>query len=156
MTQGRKVVSARWRALALVLVGVMVGLFLLAPASAHIGTPKHLWKTHIKPKTDARYVQDKIFYRRSAQQSVGVGLFDAVNVSCPPGTLVVGGGMAGSVQGVGLEQSGPTVTGATTTFTGWHINVFNSSSATRTWRAYVICVQADRINADYNSGDTAS
>lgn len=47
----------RWRAIALLATGMVIGVVMLAtPAGAHVGgTVGHLWKDHIKPKTDPRY-----------------------------------------------------------------------------------------------------
>lgn len=45
-----------WRGLALLVVGGVMAANLISPAIAHIGTPNHLWKQHIKPKADDRYV----------------------------------------------------------------------------------------------------
>ncbi len=47
-------VSARWRALSLILIGLVAGTLLLTPAGAHIGTPSHLWKKHLKAKVTAQ------------------------------------------------------------------------------------------------------
>jgi hypothetical protein len=38
-------------------IGVLLGAALITPALAHYGTLGHLWKEHIRPKADARYVQ---------------------------------------------------------------------------------------------------
>jgi hypothetical protein len=47
----------RWRAAALVAIGIAVGVAMTAtPVVGHItGSVAHLWNAHIKPKTDARY-----------------------------------------------------------------------------------------------------
>ena len=49
----------RWRAVALLAVGVTIGVSMVAtPAGAHVGgTVSHLWDQHIKPKADERYVK---------------------------------------------------------------------------------------------------
>ena len=51
----------RWRAASLLAVGAVIGMVMVAtPAGAHVGgTVSHLWNQHIKPKTDARYVNVK-------------------------------------------------------------------------------------------------
>jgi hypothetical protein len=48
--------ARRWRAVALVAIGVAVGTTMTAtPVYSHVGgSVQHLWK-HLKPKTDARY-----------------------------------------------------------------------------------------------------
>jgi hypothetical protein len=50
-------VSGRWRTIALVAVGVALGVTLAAPpVSSHVGgSVNHLWSAHIRPKADARY-----------------------------------------------------------------------------------------------------
>ena len=54
-----KRVSRRWRTVAVLAVGVLVGVALAAgPAQGHFGTVKHLWNHHIKPKADARYINN--------------------------------------------------------------------------------------------------
>ncbi|HEX6132187.1 MAG TPA: hypothetical protein VF044_10675 [Actinomycetota bacterium] len=41
------------------LAGVVIGALQLTPVGAHVsGTVAHLWRDHIRPKTDARYVRD--------------------------------------------------------------------------------------------------
>jgi hypothetical protein len=47
----------RWRAVALLAIGALIGVVMVAtPAGAHVGgTVGHLWKDHIKPRADARY-----------------------------------------------------------------------------------------------------
>ncbi len=42
------------------ILGVAVGSVLVAPAGAHVSRSlTHLWGDHIKPKTDARYVESQ-------------------------------------------------------------------------------------------------
>jgi hypothetical protein len=46
----------RTRAVALLLLGVLIGTLLITPAGAHVGDQvSHLWKKHIRPKADDRY-----------------------------------------------------------------------------------------------------
>jgi hypothetical protein len=41
------------------LAGVLIGALQLTPVGAHVsGTITHLWRDHIRPKADARYVRD--------------------------------------------------------------------------------------------------
>lgn len=65
-----RVVSTKWRALALLLVGLLAGSLLLGTASAHIGSFQHL-KTHFYTKAKA----NKLFKDK-----------------CPPGTTKEAGG----------------------------------------------------------------
>ena len=51
--------TSRWRLAALLAVGVAVGIAIAAtPAASHIGSVTHLWNHHIKPRADARYVNE--------------------------------------------------------------------------------------------------
>jgi hypothetical protein len=54
---GTKQVSHRWRAVALVAIGVAFGSTLTAtPVYSHVGgTVTHLWTKHIRPQADKRY-----------------------------------------------------------------------------------------------------
>ena len=47
----------RWRSIALLAIGIVIGVAMTAtPVSAHVGSNvTHLWKTHLRPKADARY-----------------------------------------------------------------------------------------------------
>lgn len=45
-----------WRGLALLVVAGVMLANLISPAIANIGTVNHLWKQHIRPKADARYL----------------------------------------------------------------------------------------------------
>ncbi len=62
--------SSRWRALALLLMGLVGGTLLLGPASAHLGTPSHLWRNHIKPKVKA--LGDNRWVRNQGTMSLSV------------------------------------------------------------------------------------
>lgn len=45
------------RRVMMVLVGIFVGIALVSPSLGHIGaSARHLWKQHIRPKADGRYV----------------------------------------------------------------------------------------------------
>jgi hypothetical protein len=52
----RRIWPKGWRAIVLLLVGSVMGANLIAPAVAHVAGWNHNWTTHIKPRTDARYV----------------------------------------------------------------------------------------------------
>jgi len=65
-------VSRRWRTTAVLALGVVVGVVLMAtPAASHIGSVTHLWNTHIKPKADARYLQRTIQAGRTVRGTIG-------------------------------------------------------------------------------------
>lgn len=48
-----------WRAVALLAAGMVLGVAIVGtPAGAHVkGTASHLWRKHIRPKTDKRYAR---------------------------------------------------------------------------------------------------
>ena len=80
-----KRVSRRWRAAAVLAVGIAIGVVMVAtPAASHIGSFTHLWNTHIKPKTDARYsrvltIQNSgvVGFNQTAYTSIGGGTYKA-------------------------------------------------------------------------------
>jgi len=46
----------RWKAVALISTGIMIGVVLVgSPAGAHVSSWAHNWTAHIKPRADARY-----------------------------------------------------------------------------------------------------
>ena len=51
--------SRRWRTVAILVAGIAIGTTLTAtPVYSHVGgTVGHLWKKHIRPKADTRYVR---------------------------------------------------------------------------------------------------
>jgi hypothetical protein len=54
-----KRVSRRWRTATLLAVGILIGVAVAAsPATGHFGSIKHLWNKHIKPRADARYINN--------------------------------------------------------------------------------------------------
>ena len=60
MEEKKKRVSRRWRTTAVLALGVVIGTVLVAtPAGSHIGSVTHLWKNHIRPKADKRYLRYK-------------------------------------------------------------------------------------------------
>jgi hypothetical protein len=52
-------IERRWRLVALLATGIVIGVAMVGtPAGAHVGgTVNHLWN-HLKPKADARYVNE--------------------------------------------------------------------------------------------------
>jgi hypothetical protein len=90
-------------------IGLVMGVIIAAPpVGAHVGgTVQHLWRDHIRPKADARYVNDRLS-AVSSNALAGTELFgdgignDNFNcegneacqlaVTCPAGDLVVNGG----------------------------------------------------------------
>jgi hypothetical protein len=72
-------------------VAIVVGSW-LQPASAHIGTPGHLWTKHLRPKADLRYLQNSKVYV-SPEFSLGALADLSVTRLCPPGMQAIGGGV---------------------------------------------------------------
>jgi hypothetical protein len=49
--------GSRWRAVALLALGITLGVALTAsPATSHVASWAHNWTKHIRPKADARYL----------------------------------------------------------------------------------------------------
>jgi hypothetical protein len=75
---------------------VLVIVFLvgswLQPATAHLGTPTHLWTAHLRPKADLRYLQNTRVYV-SPQFTLGAAGDLSVTRLCPPGWQAIGGGV---------------------------------------------------------------
>lgn len=98
-----------------------------------------------------------VVIKRSALGSVGAGNNQAIEVKCPAGQFAVGGGMAGVVNGVSVLHSYPS--DGTGSFaaghSAWTVSVNNASGITRTYRAYVACVKAAKLNSNYSAGDPA-
>jgi hypothetical protein len=99
----------RWRTVVLVALSMLIGIVVAAPpVGAHVGgTVQHLWRDHIRPKADFRYLNDSIG-TVDAGLSAGTELGgDSVGndntvceanetciqaVTCPGDALVVNGG----------------------------------------------------------------
>lgn len=86
--------TRRWRSITLVVVGVMVGLVMLSPVSAHLGKPNHMWNKHFKSKVQSM-IQSELNKLPSDDP-------------CAKGHAM---GYA-SVQGLGLSSSFTTITNA--------------------------------------------
>jgi len=107
--------SRRWRIATLLAVGALIGVLMSAsPAGAHFkASIDHIW-SHIKPKADARYLQNtKTFVK--AGGSVAAGSFDSESVMCPDGWQAIGGGVdINQIAGGHVASSEPLVGGART------------------------------------------
>jgi hypothetical protein len=131
----------------LVLAGILVVGLLLQPATAHIGTPNHLWGTHLRPKADARYLQTTNVYV-SAEFTLGASANLTVDRMCPPGTQAVGGGVdfaSGAGADVRVTSNAPLVasdnlvaasTGKNPRSDGWRVKMHNNS-AVAAWTGVV-------------------
>jgi hypothetical protein len=73
------------------LIAVVVGLW-LQPATAHIGTPTHLWTRHLRQQANQLYLQNTHVYV-SPQFSLGSLADQTVTRLCPVGSQAIGGGV---------------------------------------------------------------
>jgi hypothetical protein len=113
MQKEGKRVSRRWRTAAVLALGIVIGTMLLTTsAGAHVGgTVSHLWTVHIKPKTDARYLQNTKTIVKSGG-TVAIGSFDTEIVMCPAGWQAIGGGVdINQVAGGHVASSHPLING---------------------------------------------
>jgi hypothetical protein len=122
-------------AVALVM-GVLVGTFVLTPAGAHMGNKVgHLWKKHIRPKSDGRYLH-MVETVQSEVVTVPADTSEGATASCPEGKIAVGGGF-GSVgfdQPMQVARSAPEPSGS-----AWRIVVRNPGTGDGTILAFAVC-----------------
>ena len=131
---------------------LMLSLALLAPAGAHTTTPDHLWKKHIRPKADARYLQHaNVYVSASDTLGSGVGTSETKTIDCPAGTQAVGGGVDFNQASANVDvvANGPLVagdnmvaasTGKNGKATGWKVSLVNEEAAVSyTYRIGAIC-----------------
>jgi hypothetical protein len=114
---------------------VVVGSW-LQPATAHVGTPNHLWTAHLRPKANLLYLQNTKVYV-SPQFSLGALGDLTVMRTCPVGWQAVGGGVdfATANANVQVISSAPMV-GGTNLFAapagrnpasrGWRVTMHNN------------------------------
>jgi len=128
----------RRRSLLTLAIGLVIGVIVAAqPVGAHVGgTVQHLWRDHIRPKADARYVNDRI----SSVSNIGMGnelSGDGVGnndgtceanercqlaVQCPPDDLVLNGGYRLVDSGTVVHESYPGLGNE------WDVTVLNDAS----------------------------
>ena len=104
-------VARRWRTLALVAMGVVLGSALAAPpVFGHVsGSAAHLWTKHIRPKADARYYTKAQANERyydvgeTVAQAVNAGQLDGIDSS---GFLAAGAKAADSDTLDGIDSTG--------------------------------------------------
>jgi hypothetical protein len=128
---------SRWKALVLVVVGIMLGVALSAPpVTAHIGGGfSHLWRDHIKPRTDARYVQDSTFWLSNS--GIGVELDDgegndssicesnetcSLAASCPSGYMPLEGEFGN------IDRGSQVVSNLNSGLVQWEVAVANDAT----------------------------
>lgn len=96
----------------LCVVGVAVGLS-VQPATAHLGTPFHLWRDHIKPAADDRYLQGTNVV---VSPTFSLGPLGDITVTklCPVGWHAVGGGVDFETADADVQviSNGPLVAGS--------------------------------------------
>lgn len=140
----------RTHAVALVVAGLVIGVTMMAtPAVGHVGgTVNHLWG-HIKPKADARYLQNtKVVVvsdtALNAQHETQVA-------ACPAGWQAIGGGVdPNNVLTMQITASGPMVQdvrplsladGTHGSANAWWGAVVNNSGSSATFKVAVICAK---------------
>jgi hypothetical protein len=70
MEQAKK--AKRWRLAAVLATGIAIGVVIMAtPAASHIGSVRHLWNHHIKPRADKRYDRPTIKWGETVRGTVG-------------------------------------------------------------------------------------
>jgi len=122
-------------------VGVALGVVFLVgtwlqPATATIGTPTHLWKQHVRPRADARYLQNTSVYVTPAFSIDGLADL-TVTRACPGGTKAIGGGVdfATANANVQVISDAPIVnsanlfaaaTGRNPAASGWRVTMHNN------------------------------
>jgi len=116
-------------------ITALVGTW-LQPATAHIGTPTHLWAAHLRQKANPLYLQNTKVYV-SPQFSVDALADLTVTRACPLGWQAVGGGVDFETANANMQviSSAPIVEG-TNLFTadagrnpasgGWRVAMHNN------------------------------
>jgi hypothetical protein len=151
MEEKKKPVSRWWRTTAVLALGVVIGTVLVAtPAGSHIGTVTHLWKQHIRPKADKRYLryEAKVPPRRTLtgiwEASVvasgnGDSAEDAISFAIPlaaaPTVIVVpkGGAVPAGCSGT-LAQPDASA-GNLCIFVGWNTNTTTPDTIAGNYKA---------------------
>ena len=133
----------RWRAAALLAVGVAIGVMVVAtPAVSHVGgTVSHLWNQHIKPKADARYVRSVDTVVQSGNVVITSGVQTSTGTaSCAAGEKILGGGAEGqSLLGFTTTPSIVYSKPVTTMPRGWTAQISAASNDDWWVRVYAVC-----------------
>jgi hypothetical protein len=134
-----KTVRTRSAAALLVLGAIVIVGLWLQPATAHIGTVSHLWTQHIRPKADARYLENTKVYVTSF--SIGAGANVTADSDCPEGWQAIGGGVdfvSGASAQVSVLSNAPKVNGDNIVAAsdgrnpaadGWRVKMHNNNGA---------------------------
>jgi hypothetical protein len=89
----KRQISPRWRTVALIAIGIAIGSTLaVTPVYSHVGgTARHLWREHIKPRTDHRYyTKRQVRERLASRLSIGIANGMGNELGCASGTVAVG------------------------------------------------------------------
>ena len=154
---------SRVRAVPAVLIGILLGLVMLAPVSAH-HAPQHTKKQikGLKKRVTAtENATEKTFYRRSGPLTVAFEDYTFAEVACPAGTLATGGGA--SIDGPaligistptdGTGQFVSTEGEAGAGHTAWGVVVADPfSSGPLQFHVYVICQAGSTADSNYPAG----
>jgi len=138
------------RMIVVLAIGVAIGTMIMAtPASAHFRSSiDHIW-SHIKPKADARYLQNTVRVVKFGG-TVALGGFDSEIVNCPAGYQAIGGGVdINQVAGGDIASSHPVRDGARAltladgqhpAANGWYGAINNDSDSPSTAPYWVVVV----------------
>jgi hypothetical protein len=136
---------------ALIVTLVVASVSGLQPVAAHISTPGHVWRQHIRPLADARYLQNsKVF--RGAEFSLGALADGTATRLCPPGRQAVGGGVDFETEDADVQviSSAPMVSGANLFVAdeggnpaaqGWRVTMHNEGLLAVSGVVGVICAK---------------
>lgn len=140
---------ARVGAIVALLAVVLVVGSLLQPATAHIGSPGHLWTQHLRGRADLRYLQNTKVYV-SPQFSLGALADSSVTRLCPSGWQAIGGGVDFQAANANVQviSDAPIVGGANLfaadegknpAATGWRVTMHNNGLVSVGGVVGVIC-----------------
>jgi hypothetical protein len=157
----RHQVSSWWRSGALVLLGLVLGLVILAPVSAH-HSPAHT-NSQIKKVQKQVKKLGKTAYRQSAPITIPLDDFAFGEAVCPAGTEVTGGGA--SVNGPAMlsistptDGTGSFVTDLGATGAGntaWGVAAVDVLGlGPLTMKVYAICQDAKTVDSNYPAGSS--
>jgi hypothetical protein len=139
------------RTIVVLALGIAIGTMIVAtPAMGHVGgTVGHLWNDHIKPRGDARYLQNTVRVVKFGG-TVAIGSFDADSVNCPAGYQAIGGGVdINQVAGGHVASSHPIKDGVRAlnladgqhpAANGWYGAINNASDSPSTAPYWVVVV----------------
>lgn len=151
--------SSRIKSIVAVSVAALVlGVFTLSPVAAHFTTNtkhlgKHAWTQFIRKKVYNRKQADKRYLGSQVVVAHGTSLISAgsrgfVNVPCPEGHVVIGGGarFTGFNDAHEVNYNGPALAGDNLTLipdgarpTAWQASAVNGSAGNDTLNVWAIC-----------------